>query len=91
MVAENNIPNNKILQLHVTIIQVNQYSMILKKDGHVVIKLSMIGTNSKNYLPVPKPNIPISNNNKLMNFSNRIQSPMPKMPSQNNQQRITSY
>jgi hypothetical protein len=78
MVVENNIFNNKIQQLHVIIIQVNQSFMIPKKDGHVVIKLSMIGTNSKKFQHVPKQNIQISNNNKPMNFSNLIQFPMPK-------------
>jgi hypothetical protein len=72
MVAVKHICNIKILKHHVVIIPVNQFSMILRKVGHVVIKLYMIGISSKNYQLVLPENIQISNNNKRINFINQI-------------------
>ena len=59
--ASNTTINNKILKEPVTIIQVNLFSMIWKKDGPAAIKLSMIGINSKNSLLAPLANTLILN------------------------------
>ena len=47
MVVEKHILKTKIQNNLVAIIQVSQFSMIPKKDGHAVIKLFMIGINLK--------------------------------------------
>lgn len=46
MVVEKLIKKTKTLKLHVGIILGSPFFMILKRDGHVVIKLFMIGINS---------------------------------------------
>lgn len=49
MVAKKNIPKNKMKNNHVTITQESLYSMIQRKGGHAVIKLSMIGMNLRRF------------------------------------------
>jgi hypothetical protein len=54
MVVVNNIYSHKIHKYHVVIIQVNQYFTIQKKDGHVVIRLYMIGISFRSCQHVQK-------------------------------------
>lgn len=68
---------NKILILHAIIIAETLFSMILKKDGHVVIKLYMIGMSSKSY-----PLVLLADTltkNKTLNFTSRTLWVMLKM------------
>ena len=82
MVAANNMTKLITLTPPVLIIQANLFSMILKKAGHVAIKLCMIGISLRKLLVVQLVPIVMSNH-KMMdhNFSNQQLSPMLPMQS----------
>jgi hypothetical protein len=67
----------KINKGNASIILENQSFTISKKVGHVVIKLSTIGKNFKNYQPVQLENT-LKTSNKVPNFSNLTQFKMPQ-------------
>lgn len=54
-----NIKKMKTMVKHAISILVNPFSMTLKKDGHVVIKLFMTGMNLKKYQNVLQVSTPI--------------------------------
>ena len=57
MVVDKNILKNKMPKEFVVIILESQFFMILRKDGHVVIKFNMIGKDLKKYHFVLSENI----------------------------------